>query len=147
MKNENLKCIFCCLLLLLMIAVSCNIGSKEQNKIFISKSGLSKKWVLANEDGKLEKGLATHVILSLEKTGYFLVYDTIIDARFVAAGIRKIQPISKGQWKVKGNKLILNHLLPNISHTEIFNINVLKNDILITEDSDKITHTYIYIKK
>lgn len=145
MKNGKIKYIFCYLLLLLSVVISCNLDRKNLQKNSITKKLLSKKWVLANERGKLEKGLATHVILSLEKTGYFLVYDTIIDERFVAAGISKIQPISKGQWKLADNKLILNHLLPNVSHTEIFKINLLESDILITEDKEKIKHTYIYI--
>ncbi len=146
MKNGKLKYIFCCLLFLFSVFASCSLDSKKQSGTSITKKLLSNKWVLANERGKLEKGLATHVILSLEKTGYFLVYDTIIDERFVAAGISKIQPISKGQWRLKENKLILNHLLPNISHTEIFKINLLESDILITEDTSKIKHTYIHIK-
>ncbi len=145
MKNGKLIYVFCSLLLLLNVVASCCLDIKNKTNISITKKGLSKKWVLANERGKLEKGLATHVILSLEKTGYFLVYDTIIDSRFVAAGISKIQPISKGQWKVKEDKLILNHLLPNISHTEIFKVRQLENDILITEDKEKIKHTYIHI--
>jgi hypothetical protein len=145
MKNGKLKYIFCYLLLLLSIVSSCDFDKKNQNTISITKKLLSKKWVLANERGKLEKGLATHVILSLEKTGYFLVYDTIIDKRFVSAGISKIQPISKGQWKLVENKLILTHLLPNVSHSEVFKINLLESDILITEDKEKIKHTYIYI--
>ncbi len=147
MKNKGIKYIFYYLLLLLTISVACNVDGNKHVQSSISTSSLAKKWVLANQRGKLEKGLATHVILSLEKTGYFLVYDTIIDARFVAAGIKKIQPISKGQWKFIGKKLILSHLLPNISHTEIFKINLLEKDILITQDSEQITHTYIHINK
>jgi len=145
MKNGKLNYIFYWILLLLNLVVSCGLDVNKPTDFSISKSRLSKKWVLANERGKVDKGAATHVVLSLEKTGYFLVYDTIIDSRFVAAGIRKIQPISKGQWRVDKNKIILNHLLPNISHKEIFKIELLERDILITEDSVKIKHTYIHI--
>ena len=85
--------------------------------------------------------------MSLEKNRYFLVYDTIIDQRFIAAGISKIQPISKGQWKLRGDKLILTHLLPNLSHTEMFKVKVLKNNKLITLDSENKTHIYLHIKR
>jgi hypothetical protein len=145
MKNGKLNYIFYWILLLLNLVVSCGLDVNKPTNFSITKSRLSKKWVLANESGKVDKGSATHVVLSLEKTGYFLVYDTIIDSKFVTAGIRKIQPISKGQWRVVENKLILNHLLPNISHKEIFKIELLERDILITEDSAKIKHTYIHI--
>jgi len=145
MKNGKLNYIFYWILLLLNLVVSCGLDVNKPTNFSITKSRLSKKWVLANESGKVDKGSATHVVLSLEKTGYFLVYDTIIDSKFVTAGIRKIQPISKGQWRVDKNKIILNHLLPNISHKEIFKIELLERDILITEDSVKIKHTYIHI--
>jgi len=145
MKNGKLNYIFYWILLLLNLVVSCGLDVNKPTNFSITKSRLSKKWVLANESVKVDKGSATHVVLSLEKTGYFLVYDTIIDSKFVTAGIRKIQPISKGQWRVDENKLILNHLLPNISHKEIFKIELLERDILITEDSAKIKHTYIHI--
>ena len=145
MKNGKLIFIFCSLLILLNVVDSCCIDITYKTNNSITKKGLSKNWVLANERGKLEKGLVSHVILSLEKTGYFSVYDTIIDSSFVAAGISKIQSISKGQWKIKEDKLILNHLLPNISHTEIFKVQQLENDILITEDKEKNKHTYIHI--
>jgi hypothetical protein len=144
MKMRRFKYFFCFTLFLLNIVFGCDLDNYRQSNLSITKKELSKKWVLANERGKLEKGLATHVILSLEKTGYFLVYDTIIDTKFVAAGIKKIQPISKGQWRVSDNKLILNHLLPNVSHKEIFKIKLLERDILITEDSENIKHTYIH---
>lgn len=145
MKNGKLNYIFYSILLLLNLVVSCGLDVKKPTNFTITQSRLSKKWVLANERGKVDKGSATHVVLSLEKAGYFLVYDTIIDSRFVAAGISKIQPISKGQWRLDENNLILNHLLPNINHKEIFKIELLDRDILITEDSVKIKHTYIHI--
>ena len=100
---------------------------------------------ISNKASSEENTYLKNRVLSLEKAGYFLVYDTIIDPRFVAAGISKIQPISKGQWRIDENKLILNHLLPNISHKEIFKIELLDRDILITVDSAKIKHTYIHI--
>ena len=112
MKTTLFKVINFSLLLFYFTINSCSIGdSKKVKSVVLNKDLLFKRWTLTNNNGKIEKGLATHIVMSLEKNRYFLVYDTIIDQRFIAAGISKIQPISKGQWKLRGDKLILTHLL------------------------------------
>ena len=148
MKTTLFKVINFSLLLFYFAINSCSIGdSKKVKSVVLNKDLLFKRWTLTNNNGKIEKGLATHIVMSLEKNRYFLVYDTIIDQRFIAAGISKIQPISKGQWKLRGDKLILTHLLPNLSHTEMFKVKVLKNNKLITLDSENKTHIYLHIKR
>jgi len=131
----------------LFVFLACDSKKTSTSNKAIVKKYLTKRWVLTNENGVLENGLPSHVILSLEDNGYFLVYDTIIDNRFLAAGIKRIQPISKGQWKMEKNQLILNHLLPNLSHTEIFLIKSLDRNKLVTIDDKKIRHIYTNLHK
>lgn len=101
---------------------------------------IARKWILSDN---LTSDSPTMVIMSLEKNGYFIIYDTIIDPKFTAAGINKIQPISKGQWKFENNKLNLNHLLPESSKPEIFEVTTLSPTKLITKGSNNKTHKYI----
>ena len=99
-----------------------------------------KKWILTDD---LNKESPTMVILSIEKNGYFQTYDTIIDSKFAEAGINKIQPISKGQWKTENNKLILTHFSPDEEENPtIFDIQSLSSDKMVTIGANKKIHTY-----
>ena len=82
------------------------------------------------------------IIMSLEKNGYFIIYDTIIDPKFAEAGITKIQPISKGQWRYENNELRLMHLLPESNNPEVFKVKELSSTKLITEGSNSKVHKY-----
>lgn len=112
-----------------------------ENYESFKRKEFAKRWILSKDKELLGNKTTSHLILSLEKDGYFLVYDTIVDAKFLSAGIKKIQPISKGQWGIKYDKLILNHLLPN-SHKEFFKIKSIKKNRLVIVDFKKNHHTY-----
>ena len=100
---------------------------------------LTKKWVLT--DG-ISEDTPTMIIMSLEKNGYFIIYDTIIDPKFAEAGITKIQPISKGQWRYENNELRLMHLLPESNNPEVFKVKELSSTKLITEGLNSKVHKY-----
>ncbi len=140
MKNSNklLRTISILYLFLFLFSCSSSNESIEEN----SKLKLSlvvKKWILTND---LTAESPTIVIMSIEKNGYFQIYDSIIDTKFTDAGISKIQSISKGQWKTEDNKLILNHFSPENKKPEVFNIKTLTTNKLITIGSNKKVHSY-----
>jgi hypothetical protein len=100
---------------------------------------LAKKWVLLDD---IVSDSPTMIIMSFEKSGYFVIYDTIIDPKFAEAGINKIQPISKGQWKYKNNEITLTHLLPESNNPEIFKVENLSSTKLIMIGSNNKEHKY-----
>ena len=124
---------------------SCNSDSASQQGIEsnaeydIAINKLAKKWVLADD---IASDSPTMVIMSFEKSGYFIIYDTIIDPKFAEAGINKIQPISKGQWEYENNQISLIHLLPESRNPEIFTVKNLSSTNLIMTGSNNKTHKY-----
>lgn len=127
---------------LIVILNSCVSKTKplESNDSFARKE-FAKRWILSREKELFGNKTTSNLILSLEKDGYFLVYDTIVDSKFLSAGIKKIQPISKGQWSVSGNRLKLNHTLPDMKDEE-FIIKTVKSNKLVIVDFKKKAHTY-----
>lgn len=116
-------------------------GENSVKENTIKEESIAKRWTLS--DKTVEKEQAMEIILSMENNGYFMVYDTITDKNFIEAGINKIQPVSKGQWKVKENKLVLNHIGNDSSHVEEFSIKSLNANTLVLVGSNHKTHTYI----
>jgi len=133
------------LLLIAFAFSSCNSDSASQQGIEsnaeydIAINKLAKKWVLADD---IASDSPTMVIMSFEKSGYFIIYDTIIDPKFAEAGINKIQPISKGQWEYENNQISLIHLLPESRNPEIFTVKNLSSTNLIMTGSNNKTHKY-----
>jgi len=134
-----------CLLLIAFAFSSCNSDSASQQGIEsnaeydIAINKLAKKWVLADD---IASDSPTMVIMSFEKSGYFIIYDTIIDPKFAEAGINKIQAISKGQWEYENNQISLIHLLPESRNPEIFTVKNLSSTNLIMTGSNNKTHKY-----
>lgn len=114
-------------------------GKESDSEYIKTLNNLAKKWVLLDD---IVADSPTMIIMSFEKSGYFVIYDTIIDPKFAEAGINKIQPISKGQWKYKNNKITLTHLLPESHNPEIFNVKNLSSNKLIMKGSNNKMHKY-----
>ena len=134
-----------CFLLIAFAFSSCDSDSASQQGIESNAeydkaiNKLAKKWVLSDD---IVSDSPTMVIMSFEKIGYFIIYDTIIDPKFAEAGIKKIQPISKGQWKYENNQITLIHLLPESRNPEIFAVKKLSSTKLIMIGSNNKTHRY-----
>ena len=114
-------------------------GNESPSEYDASINMLTKKWVVLDD---IAEDSPTMVIMSFEKSGYFIIYDTIIDPKFAEAGINKIQPISKGQWEYENNQISLIHLLPESRNPEIFTVKNLSSTNLIMTGSNNKTHKY-----
>ncbi len=132
----------------LVVVSSCNSNSEEKTeskkedvKTTSKTQPIVRKWSLADDPQGHDK--ATKVVLSIEESGYFIIYDTIIDPKFAQAGISKIQPISKGQWNLKDKKLTLNHLQADSSRSETFQVADITDKKLIIIGANNKKHTYI----
>lgn len=129
----------------IIILVSCtSTPETDKNPVVETTTkieSIAKRWTLSDKAGEKEKTM--EIILSMKENGYFMIYDTIIDKKFIEAGINKIQPISKGQWKLKEEKLILNHIQNDSSHVEEFSIKSMDANKLVLVGSNNKSHTYL----
>lgn len=116
-------------------------GTQDSKETKVDQKSLAKRWTLSDDRDKNKNVI--EVILSLEENGYFIIYDTITDKKFIAAGINKIQPISKGQWKVNDGKLMLSHIMDDSTRVEEFSIKSLNLDKLVIIGSNNKKHTYL----
>lgn len=143
MKTSILTFLAIGLLSSIIVISSCTSNTTSDKKVSSeNNSSIAKKWTLSDNNGNSTQNNPTMVVMSLEKNGYFIIYDTITDPKFVAAGINKIQPISKGQWKYNDNELTLNHLIPDSSVVEVFKVQMITDSKLVTIDSHNKKHTY-----
>ena len=128
------------ILLFFLSNLSCSSsGDSSKNSSEIDTSFLPKKWILTDD---LTDESPTMIIMSIEENGYFQIYDTILDTKFVEAGIKMIQPISKGQWKTDGDNLILTHFTPEDENPTIYKIKSLASNKMVTIGSNNKTHIY-----
>ncbi len=121
---------------------SCNNSElKEQGKKELSEDEMkfTGKWKLVQKksDG------SSDIELNIEKAGYFELNTILNDPKFAKAGIDKIQPISKGQWKFENNKLILTKNLgqnsPKTDEFKVKSISEMKME-LISKKKKLITY-------
>lgn len=129
--------------------VSCNSGSENPIKADDMKSALAGRWELQKEEKNPsdEKGIAysnqpTDVILKLEKNGYFLLYDTVLNPEWKSKGLPLITERSKGQWDYLDNKLVLNHTGKDTSYLEELEVSKVDDATLITRGKDKKSNIY-----
>ena len=125
-----------------LILNSCNNSElKEQGKKELSEDEMNftGKWKLVQKksDG------SSDIELNIEKAGYFELNTILNDPKFAKAGIDKIQPISKGQWKFENNKLILTKNLgqnsPKTDEFKVKSISEMKME-LISKKKKLITY-------
>jgi hypothetical protein len=118
--------------------VSCS--ESEQHKIFESKM-IARKWKLSSDPNK--KTPPSLLIISMHQNGYFQIYDSIVDTKFIDAGINKIQFISRGQYNFDGEKLLLNHFEEGSENKkETFKVTILTDKKMTLVSHDKKTRNY-----
>lgn len=126
-----------------LILNSCNnSGLKKQDDKELSEDEIkfAGKWKLVQEksDG------SSDIELNIEKAGYFELNTILNDPKFAKAGIDKIQPISKGQWKVDNNKLLLTtNIGQNSPKTDEFKIKSISDNKMELISKKKKLITYI----
>lgn len=127
-----------------VVLSSCSEKSDEttdSKETKVELKSLAKRWILSDDRDKNKNVI--EVILSMEENGYFMIYDTITDKKFIDAGINKIQPVSKGQWKINDGKLVLSHIMDDSTRIEEFSIQSLNSDKLIIIGSNNKKHIYL----
>ena len=126
-----------------LILNSCNNSElKEQDKKELSEDEIkfAGKWKLVQEksDG------SSDIELNIEKAGYFELNTILNDPKFAKAGIDKIQPISKGQWEVEeDNLMLIKNIGQNSPKTDEFKVKSISANKLELINKKKKLITYI----
>lgn len=137
--KQFIKAILLYFLFIGAITQSCNNSQQENlNEKKSENVNLSGKWLLLLK----QKDESSDIVLELRDNGYFEINTIIKNEAFIKAGIKKIQPISKGQWNQSDDKLLMDHMnLEDIRHEE-FQIKKLTSTELEIVGEDKKTHQY-----
>jgi hypothetical protein len=107
----------------------------------------SEKIKPTNKSAEYSSDKHSMVVLHLQKNGYFMEYDTILDAEWKKKGLHQIERRSKGQWIHDGNTLTLNHSTSDTAFTEKLLISELNDSELKVEIKSKnATVTKVYKK-
>jgi hypothetical protein len=118
--------------------VSCS--ESEEPAVFESKL-IARKWKLSSDPNR--KTPPSLLVMSMHQNGYFQIYDSIVDPKFIDAGINKIQFVSRGQYNFDGKKLLLNHFEEGGKNKkETFEVTILTDQKMTLVSHDKKTRNY-----
>lgn len=114
---------------------------------------LTRRWVYkekTSEDGKEKFSYAdspSDVVLRLDENGYFMIYDSITDPKFVKKGVRRIEQRYSGQWELsKDDILIMRKILNDTIIVDSMLIREANHNELITSTMNrKSSITYFSI--
>ena len=112
------------------------------------------RWKLTSEEKAPSNKSANYsskehsmVVLQLQKNGYFMEYDTILDPEWKKKGLHQIERRSKGQYTYEGNTLTLNHSSNDTAFSEVMTVNKLTDtDLTVVFKSKNATITKTYKK-
>jgi hypothetical protein len=93
----------------LAIATVSLFSCSESN---LDKEELVGRWQLSKKEDKNSKSIdlknsPTVLILNLQKNGYFIYYDSVVNESWRKTGVPLIQVQSRGQWTLVGKDLTL----------------------------------------
>ncbi len=123
------------LLLLIAFGISCSTSQPDNDQL-IGRWKLSKQEESSNKTIDF-KNQPTQVILHLQKNGYFVYYDTVVNETWRKTGVPAMQVRSRGQWELQGNTLKLSHSTADTDYVEKLTVHSISDNELITKGSDK----------
>lgn len=101
----------------------------------------------ANNHVKSFKGNPTNIIVSIEKTGYFHIYDTLKSEKWLSGDLHSIQTRRIGQWTYKDSTLNFTYQDKDSSYPENIIITKLTdNEMVMKRNKSKFT-TFSYFKR
>lgn len=135
-------------LFILLLFVSCSTDTKTiENTPEQKNMSIIGRWVLIkSEDSDFRKtdhqNQPSDVVLNIQKNGFFIVYDTLVDPKWRKKGLPLIQERTSGQWKLEDSLLTMIHDDKDTSFMENFKIIRCNGVELVTERSNKKTTVY-----
>lgn len=114
----------------------------------LDKEELVGRWQLSKKEDKNSKSIdlknsPTVLILNLQKNGYFIYYDSVVNESWRKTGVPLIQVQSRGQWSLEGKDLTLTDSDQNT--VENLTIDSFDDDNMVTKSSSneaKVFTTY-----
>lgn len=118
----------------------------EETKTIVGRWTLiSEEKAPSNKSAAYDSEEQSMVVLHLQKNGYFMEYDTILEPEWKKKGLHQIERRSKGQYTYQGNTLTLNHSTNDTAYSEVMTVNKLAENeltLVFKNNSATITKTY-----
>ncbi|MNV78179.1 hypothetical protein D3C71_1716550 [compost metagenome] len=101
----------------------------------------------ANNQEKNFEGAAANIIVSIEKKGYFHIYDTLKNEKWLSGDLHSIQTRRIGQWTYKDSILNFMYQDKDSSYSESIVITKLTmSEMIMKRNKNKFT-TFSYFKR
>lgn len=150
-----MKTLLPCILSLALFGSACSGSSKKteegQNKNNPELSIVG-SWELvkrrdANNQEKNFEGAQANIIVSIEKTGYFHIYDTLKNEKWLTGDLHSIQTRRIGQWTYEDSTLNFMYQDKDSSYPEKIIITKLTGDEMIIKRNKNQFTTFSYFKR
>lgn len=147
-----MKTLLPCILSLALFGSACSESKKTevaQNNPELSIVGsweLIKRRDVNNQEKNFE-GAPANIIVSIEKTGYFHIYDTLKNEKWLAGDLHSIQTRRIGQWTYEDSTLNFTYQDKDSSYPEKITITKLTGDEMIMKRNKNQFTTFSYFKR
>ncbi|WP_300665430.1 lipocalin family protein [Fluviicola sp.] len=148
-----MKTLLPCILSFLFFVSACSETEKAEELQNKKEPSVVGSWELikrrdANNQEKSFKGSPANIIVSIEKTGYFHIYDTLKNEKWLSGGdLHSIQTRRIGQWTYKDSTLNFMYQDKDSSYPENIVITKLtENEMVMKRNKNKFT-TFSYFKR
>lgn len=141
-----------CILSILFFVCACSETEKAEELQNDKALSIVGNWELvkrsdANNHIKSFKGDPTNIIVSIEKTGYFHIYDTLKNEKWLSGDLHSIQTRRIGQWTYNDSTLNLIYQDKDSTYPENIIITKLtENEMIMKRIKNKFT-TFSYFKR
>lgn len=121
-------------------------NSDSENNLIVGRWKLEKEVLTSSKQEIIEyKNQPSAVLLNVQKNGYYMLYDSIVDPSWKKKGLPLIQVRSKGQWELEGTEFSMNQQSAENNDSESFEVMALTKSELVTKGTKKksaVTRTY-----
>lgn len=154
--NKPVKTLFFCILSLsfFLIGACSGSGSKEAEKtVQTSPVSIVGNWELVkrrdalHNQEKIFDGDPANIIVSIEKTGYFHIYDTLKNEKWIAGDLNSIHTRRIGQWTLKDSLLNFVYQDKDTSYQETILITKLTDQEMVLKRNKNQVTTFSYFKR
>ncbi len=148
----TMKTLLPCVLSLLFFVSSCSETEKAEEVQNNDQLSIIGNWELvkrrdAGNHIKSFKGAPANIIVSIEKTGYFHIYDTLKNEKWLSGEMHSIQTRRIGQWTYKDSTLNFTYQDKDSSYPENIIITKLTADELVMKRKKNKFTTFSYFKR
>lgn len=151
--NKHVKAFIPCILSLSFLISACSGSQQPEEPSKSQSASIVGNWKLVKRrlaDRNLEKnfnGDPANIIVSIEKTGYFHIYDTLKNEKWLAGDLNSIHTRRIGQWTYEDSTLHFRYQDKDSSYKERIIITKLTEDELVMKRNKNQVTTFSYFKR